>query len=70
MPVAVWWLGDLPDEQAEYVETLLDPADRLIVDSTEFNSPTDLAWKLKIRVHSERLVRSLQSGSDFRQGAG
>ena len=44
MPVAVWWLGDLPNDQAEYVEALLDPADRLIVDSTEFNSPTDLAW--------------------------
>jgi glucose-6-phosphate dehydrogenase assembly protein OpcA len=41
MPVAVWWLGDLPDDR-EYVETLLDPADRLIVDSSCFDSASDL----------------------------
>ena len=41
MPVAVWWLGDLPDEH-DYVETLLDPADRLIVDSSQFNDASDL----------------------------
>jgi glucose-6-phosphate dehydrogenase assembly protein OpcA len=42
MPVAVWWIGDLPDRQHEYVETLLDPADRLIVDSAQFNGGSDL----------------------------
>ncbi len=42
MPVAVWWLGDLPDDQRSYVETLLDPADRLIVDSAHFNGVADL----------------------------
>lgn len=42
MPVAVWWLGDLPNEHAEYVLALLDPADRLIVDSAQFDSPADL----------------------------
>ncbi|HYC60126.1 MAG TPA: glucose-6-phosphate dehydrogenase assembly protein OpcA [Thermoanaerobaculia bacterium] len=42
MPVAVWWLGDLPNEQHGYVETLLDPADRLIVDSSHFNGAADL----------------------------
>ncbi|HKS22377.1 MAG TPA: glucose-6-phosphate dehydrogenase assembly protein OpcA [Thermoanaerobaculia bacterium] len=42
MPVAVWWMGDLPNEHEEYVETLLDPADRLIVDSSCFDSPQDL----------------------------
>ena len=41
MPVAVWWLGDLPDEH-DYVETLLDPADRLIVDSSQFKDGADL----------------------------
>jgi glucose-6-phosphate dehydrogenase assembly protein OpcA len=41
MPVAVWWLGDLPD-QHDYVEMLLDPADRLIVDSSQFNDAADL----------------------------
>jgi len=41
MPVAVWWLGDLPHEHEEYVETLLDPADRLIVDSSQFNHASD-----------------------------
>lgn len=42
MPVAVWWLGDLPNDQHRYVETLLDPADRLIVDSSHFNGAADL----------------------------
>src|SRR6266540_1971325 len=42
MPVAVWWLGDLPNEHEEYVLTLLEPADRLIVDSVNFDSPADL----------------------------
>lgn len=41
MPVAMWWVGDLPTEQHKYVETLLDPADRLIVDSAHFNSAAD-----------------------------
>ena len=43
MPVAVWWLGDLPVENQRYVESLLEPADRLIVDSSHFDSPEDLA---------------------------
>src|SRR5688572_21256830 len=42
MPVAVWWLGDLPNDHHRYVETLLDPADRLIVDSSHFNGAADL----------------------------
>jgi len=42
MPVAVWWVGDLPDEHHEYAETLLDPADRLIVDSAHFSDVADL----------------------------
>lgn len=42
MPVAVWWLGDLPNEHEDYVLSLLDPADRLIVDSVFFDSPADL----------------------------
>jgi glucose-6-phosphate dehydrogenase assembly protein OpcA len=42
MPVAVWWLGDLPHENAEYVQALLEPADRLIVDSCAFDNPADL----------------------------
>lgn len=43
MPVAVWWVGDLPNENHAYVESLLDPADRLIVDSSSFDSAPDLA---------------------------
>ena len=43
MPVAVWWIGDLPGEHENYVESLLEPADRLIVDSVHFDSPADLA---------------------------
>jgi len=42
MPVAVWWVGDLPNEHEEYVLALLEPADRLIVDSVNFDSPADL----------------------------
>jgi glucose-6-phosphate dehydrogenase assembly protein OpcA len=41
MPVAVWWLGDLPDDR-EYAALLLDPADRLIVDSAQFDGADDL----------------------------
>jgi glucose-6-phosphate dehydrogenase assembly protein OpcA len=42
MPVAVWWLGDLPNEHENYVLALLESADRLIVDSVHFDSPADL----------------------------
>jgi glucose-6-phosphate dehydrogenase assembly protein OpcA len=48
MPVALWWLGDLPSERHRYVETLLDPADRLIVDSSQFDSVDDLALVTRI----------------------
>jgi len=41
MPVAVWWLGDLPHDPEVYGGTLLAPADRLIVDSSYFDSPSD-----------------------------
>ena len=43
MPVAVWWLGDLPNEDEAHVEAFLEPADRLIIDSVFFDSPADLA---------------------------
>jgi glucose-6-phosphate dehydrogenase assembly protein OpcA len=42
MPVAVWWVGDLPRGHHDYAETLLEPADRLIVDSAHFNGADDL----------------------------
>ena len=42
MPVAVWWIGDLPNENETYVEQMLDPADRIIVDSVHFDRPADL----------------------------
>jgi glucose-6-phosphate dehydrogenase assembly protein OpcA len=42
MPVAVWWVGDLPNENEDYVLALLAPADRLIIDSSQFDSPADL----------------------------
>ena len=48
MPVAVWWVGDLPRDHHAYAETLLDPADRLIVDSSQFDSPSDLDLVLRI----------------------
>ena len=43
MPVAVWWIGDLPNEHEDYVEALLTPADRIIVDTIFFDRPDDLA---------------------------
>lgn len=43
MPVAVWWLGDLPNEDQAHVEEFLEPADRLIIDSAAFDSAADLA---------------------------
>jgi glucose-6-phosphate dehydrogenase assembly protein OpcA len=43
MPVAVWWIGDLPRD-LHYAEVLLDPADRLIVDSAHFDSHEDLEF--------------------------
>lgn len=42
MPVAFWWIGDLPDEGGPYVLSLLEMADRLIVDSMFFDNPSDL----------------------------
>lgn len=54
MPVAVWWLGDLPHEHEEYVETLLDPADRLIVDSAQFGHAAD--FDLLCRIAEETIT--------------
>ena len=48
MPVAVWWVGDLPDETEHYVDHLLEFADRLIIDSRWFNSVRDLIWLNKV----------------------
>jgi glucose-6-phosphate dehydrogenase assembly protein OpcA len=42
MPVAVWWIGDLPRDAHAYAETLLEPADRLIFDSSHFEGASDL----------------------------
>ena len=47
MPVAFWWLGDLPSDES-YVEFLLAPADRLIVDSSHFGSVSDLVLLSRI----------------------
>src|SRR5688500_4615240 len=56
MPVAVWWIGDLPGDQHEYVETLLEPADRLIVDSSQFDSAAD--FDLIGRIGEEKIGRA------------
>ncbi len=52
MPVAVWWVGDLPNENASYVESLLEPADRLIVDSSHFDSADDLELVSRVARHT------------------
>ncbi|HEX6100860.1 MAG TPA: glucose-6-phosphate dehydrogenase assembly protein OpcA [Thermoanaerobaculia bacterium] len=48
MPVAVWWVGELPREQHDYAETLLEPADRLIFDSAQFEGREDLELVARI----------------------
>ncbi len=47
MPVAVWWVGDLPRD-LHYAELLLDPADRLIFDSAHFDGSDDLEFVARI----------------------
>jgi glucose-6-phosphate dehydrogenase assembly protein OpcA len=59
MPVAVWWIGDLPNEHEEYVETLLDPADRLIVDSSFFDSPRDLELVSRVAAQTTTIPADL-----------
>jgi glucose-6-phosphate dehydrogenase assembly protein OpcA len=59
MPVAVWWMGDLPNEHEEYVETLLDPADRLIVDSVYFDSPLDLELVSRVAAQTTTIPADL-----------
>lgn len=54
MPVAVWWLGDLPGDHHDYAQSLLDPADRLIVDSSHFDSMADL--ELVSRIAEETIT--------------
>lgn len=48
MPVAVWWLGDLPRDHHRYAETLLEPADRLIFDSSHFEGSADFEFVARI----------------------
>ncbi|HEY0371213.1 MAG TPA: glucose-6-phosphate dehydrogenase assembly protein OpcA [Thermoanaerobaculia bacterium] len=48
MPVAVWWVGELPRDHHEYAETLLEPADRLIFDSSQFQGRDDLELVARI----------------------
>lgn len=55
MPVAVWWMGDLPDQRHGYVEALLRPADRLIVNSCRFSGAGDMEY---VRGLTERTTTS------------
>lgn len=59
MPVAVWWLGDLPHEHEAYVESLLDTADRLIVDSMNFDSPADLVLVSRVAQQTTTMLADL-----------
>lgn len=52
MPVAVWWVGDMPEDRHSYAELLLDPADRLIVDSSQFTGPSDFDLVCRIAAES------------------
>lgn len=42
LPVATWWVGELPHDREDYVEALLDPANRFILDSVHFDAVEDL----------------------------
>src|SRR5436305_10848657 len=59
MPVAVWWIGDLPNEREEYVETLLEPAYRLTVDSAYFDSPRDLELVSRVAAQTTTIPAGL-----------
>lgn len=48
MPVAVWWIGELPRHHHRYAELLLEPADRLIYDSAHFEGRDDLEFVARI----------------------
>ena len=48
MPVGVWWVGELPRDHHAYAETLLEPADRLIFDSAQFQGREDLELVARI----------------------
>ncbi|HET8774124.1 MAG TPA: glucose-6-phosphate dehydrogenase assembly protein OpcA [Thermoanaerobaculia bacterium] len=48
MPVGVWWVGELPRDHHQYAETLLEPADRLIFDSAQFQGREDLELVARI----------------------
>lgn len=42
LPVAAWWIGDLPSGRDEYILDFLDVADRLLIDSHDFDTIDDL----------------------------
>src|SRR5687768_8839429 len=48
LPVAAWWIGDLPHEREDYVLSLLDHVTRLILDSSKFGGVDDLMLFSKI----------------------
>jgi glucose-6-phosphate dehydrogenase assembly protein OpcA len=48
LPVAAWWLGDLPHQREGYVLSLLDHVTRLILDSSKFSDVGDLMLFSKI----------------------
>jgi glucose-6-phosphate dehydrogenase assembly protein OpcA len=62
MPVAIWWLGDLPHEHEAYVDALLEPADRLIVDSVHFDDAADLALLTRVAAGSTTAPADLNWG--------
>ena len=59
MPVAVWWIGDMPEDRHRYAELLLDPADRLIVDSSRFTGPSDFDLVCRIAAASTTMPADL-----------
>src|SRR5260370_41685942 len=62
MPVAVWWLGDLPNEHEAYVDALLEPADRLIVDSVYFAHPAHPALVARVASKTTKTPSHLERG--------
>ncbi|MGA7613806.1 MAG: glucose-6-phosphate dehydrogenase assembly protein OpcA [Thermoanaerobaculia bacterium] len=59
MPVATWWLGDLPSENESYLKALFEPVDRLIVDSADFDDISDIRFVGRMGIESNTSLADL-----------
>lgn len=59
LPVAAWWIGELPHDREDYVTQLLAPANRLILDSACFDTVDDLVLFSKLCANSNTFPADL-----------